>query len=384
MGWSFRKSKKFGPFRLNLSKSGVGMSVGVKGARVSVGPRGTRLNLEKYGVRYNTKLGGSTGGNRSYGSQAVLQEYSNSPSYSPTFLCVSVSQETGDCANCSQINGAAWLPGIVEPTIECTAPDHCSSRIATIDLAPVYLLSIVPVLQTRGGYLSREEFLELAAATDKGIGIERCPSCGRNAVFVQRHCSLCMYYFAPVTFPSQASIPPPPSIDPPSQRARIETKLGEVGTIISKKSGRIDLDFILDNQSGPRFRIYAYYTSGNARGHMILLSRARYSAFRQTIVDVSKQLSDWRAEGRINRMELSISESVLKFDYPIALPYEIGFISAFLTITEDKAAYFTMYFQQTDDKRKSGVLVHLDQQELDTLITATQRADELFQNTTAG
>jgi len=35
MGFYFRKSKKFGPFRLNFSKSGIGASVGVKAARVS-------------------------------------------------------------------------------------------------------------------------------------------------------------------------------------------------------------------------------------------------------------------------------------------------------------------------------------------------------------
>lgn len=35
MGFRFRKSLKFGPFRINLSKSGVGYSVGGKGFRVT-------------------------------------------------------------------------------------------------------------------------------------------------------------------------------------------------------------------------------------------------------------------------------------------------------------------------------------------------------------
>ena len=56
MGWSFRKSLNFGPFRLNLSKSGVGMSTGVKGARISTGPRGTRFTASKYGVTYTKTL----------------------------------------------------------------------------------------------------------------------------------------------------------------------------------------------------------------------------------------------------------------------------------------------------------------------------------------
>src|SRR2546429_593867 len=40
MGWFLRKSFRFGPLRFNLSKSGVGVSAGVKGARVGVDSRG--------------------------------------------------------------------------------------------------------------------------------------------------------------------------------------------------------------------------------------------------------------------------------------------------------------------------------------------------------
>ena len=35
MGIRFRKSKNFGPFRVNVSKSGVSYSVGTKGARIT-------------------------------------------------------------------------------------------------------------------------------------------------------------------------------------------------------------------------------------------------------------------------------------------------------------------------------------------------------------
>ncbi len=34
MAWGFRRSLKFGPLKLNLSKSGVGYSVGARGFRV--------------------------------------------------------------------------------------------------------------------------------------------------------------------------------------------------------------------------------------------------------------------------------------------------------------------------------------------------------------
>lgn len=58
MGFYFRKSKSLGPARLNMSKSGLGVSTGVKGARVSFGPSGTYVNLGKNGIYYRKKIGG--------------------------------------------------------------------------------------------------------------------------------------------------------------------------------------------------------------------------------------------------------------------------------------------------------------------------------------
>ena len=56
MGFFFRKSVGFGPFRLNLSKSGVGASFGVRGARISSGPRGTYINVGRNGFYYRQKI----------------------------------------------------------------------------------------------------------------------------------------------------------------------------------------------------------------------------------------------------------------------------------------------------------------------------------------
>jgi hypothetical protein len=58
VGWSFRRSIKLGPLRLNLSRSGVGVSAGVKGFRVSTGARGTYVNAGRGGVSYRQKIGG--------------------------------------------------------------------------------------------------------------------------------------------------------------------------------------------------------------------------------------------------------------------------------------------------------------------------------------
>jgi Protein of unknown function (DUF4236) len=52
MSFYVRKSVKAGPFRFNLSKSGVGVSVGIPGFRVGSGPRGNYVHLGKGGVSY--------------------------------------------------------------------------------------------------------------------------------------------------------------------------------------------------------------------------------------------------------------------------------------------------------------------------------------------
>jgi hypothetical protein len=59
MGWSFRRSKSFGLFRLNFSKSGIGYSFGVPGARVGVNSKGkkyVRGGIPGTGLYYQSTL----------------------------------------------------------------------------------------------------------------------------------------------------------------------------------------------------------------------------------------------------------------------------------------------------------------------------------------
>ncbi|MBA3572501.1 MAG: DUF4236 domain-containing protein [Pyrinomonadaceae bacterium] len=56
MGLSFRKSLRFGPFRVNLSKRGVGVSTGVKGLRVGTGPRGSYVSAGSHGIYYRKAI----------------------------------------------------------------------------------------------------------------------------------------------------------------------------------------------------------------------------------------------------------------------------------------------------------------------------------------
>ena len=59
MGFYLRKSIKAGPFRFNLSKSGLGVSAGVPGFRVGTGPRGNYVHMGSNGIYYRASLGGS-------------------------------------------------------------------------------------------------------------------------------------------------------------------------------------------------------------------------------------------------------------------------------------------------------------------------------------
>ena len=84
MGFRFRKSiKLFGGLRLNLSKSGVGISGGVKGARVSIGPRSTRttLSVPGTGMSYVSTKGFKTGTSM---QQAPLTKAHTARSYKGT------------------------------------------------------------------------------------------------------------------------------------------------------------------------------------------------------------------------------------------------------------------------------------------------------------
>jgi hypothetical protein len=54
MGFYVRRSIKSGPFRFNLSKSGLGVSAGVPGFRIGTGPRGNYVNLGAGGVYYRS------------------------------------------------------------------------------------------------------------------------------------------------------------------------------------------------------------------------------------------------------------------------------------------------------------------------------------------
>ncbi len=57
MGWSYRKSVNLGPFRVNISKSGIGYSLGGMGFRTGVSSRGRQyrsVSIPGTGLRYSS------------------------------------------------------------------------------------------------------------------------------------------------------------------------------------------------------------------------------------------------------------------------------------------------------------------------------------------
>jgi ribosomal protein S25 len=61
MSFYLKKSLKFGPVRFNLSKSGIGVSAGVKGFRVGAGPRGNYIHAGRGGIYYRKNFRGGVG-----------------------------------------------------------------------------------------------------------------------------------------------------------------------------------------------------------------------------------------------------------------------------------------------------------------------------------
>ena len=57
MPFYLRKAVSVGPMRFNLSKSGIGVSVGMRGLRVGTGPRGNYIHAGRGGLYYRKTLG---------------------------------------------------------------------------------------------------------------------------------------------------------------------------------------------------------------------------------------------------------------------------------------------------------------------------------------
>lgn len=82
MSFYLRKSVKIGPFRLNLSKSGIGVSAGIKGIRIGAGPKGNYIHMGRGGIYYRKTLSPGTE-NRGLPKGSSPEPASPGPNYQP-------------------------------------------------------------------------------------------------------------------------------------------------------------------------------------------------------------------------------------------------------------------------------------------------------------
>lgn len=121
MGWYIRKSWKLGPFRLNLSKSGLGWSVGRKGFRVGSGPRGDYVHAGMGGLYYRQSLSG--GAKEPHSGDAVPA------GVTPCTVCGEQNSiDAQFCIGCGECLEQASAPAGAAPT-ESTGPTPISGRM---------------------------------------------------------------------------------------------------------------------------------------------------------------------------------------------------------------------------------------------------------------
>jgi hypothetical protein len=74
MGFYIRKAISVGPFRFNLSKSGVGVSAGIRGLRLGTGPRGNYVHMGRGGIYYRKTLPSGFSNNQTFYNKPELQQ----------------------------------------------------------------------------------------------------------------------------------------------------------------------------------------------------------------------------------------------------------------------------------------------------------------------
>lgn len=108
MGFSFRKSIGAGPFRLNLSGRGAGLSFGARGARVGISSRGKGyVSMGMGGFYYRSSLGARR---RTSKRQALPVQASQSPQRAEGIEVADIREvESGDVANMSPISAREMI-----------------------------------------------------------------------------------------------------------------------------------------------------------------------------------------------------------------------------------------------------------------------------------
>ncbi|MCX6877330.1 MAG: DNA translocase FtsK [Verrucomicrobia bacterium] len=115
MSFYLRKSIRVGPIRFNLSKSGIGVSGGVKGLRIGTGPKGNYIHMGRGGIYYRKTLGGRRGRrpNLAEFHDLQVQDTSSDELASPSAHDVTITAlELGDVSQMAHSSSAELLQEI--------------------------------------------------------------------------------------------------------------------------------------------------------------------------------------------------------------------------------------------------------------------------------
>ena len=155
MPFYLRKSVSAGPFRFNFSKSGVGLSVGIRGLRVGTGPRGHYVHAGRGGLYYRKTLKGSrsSGAGKRYAPEQTSPHATPAHNVDPGIDMVRVS--SGSVAEMEDARFADVLAEMGEK--------QRSARLATTFL---WIGIVITIFATIGGGIIG--FLVGAAATLAG------------------------------------------------------------------------------------------------------------------------------------------------------------------------------------------------------------------------
>src|SRR6267142_2384053 len=105
MGFFFRKSINLGPIRVNFSKSGIGISAGMKGARISAGPRGTYVHAGRDRFYYSQRISRSSKGQHQPFPQPQVQWQTPASNTKTSTYVI----ETADVSNLVETSSAELL-----------------------------------------------------------------------------------------------------------------------------------------------------------------------------------------------------------------------------------------------------------------------------------
>jgi Protein of unknown function (DUF4236) len=129
MSFYVRKSIKAGPLRVNLSKSGIGVSGGMRGLRLGAGPRGTYVRMGRDGVYYWQTLSPGRATRNRAPARTVLRD-------APTFTANDVLLEPVTGATTAELS-AASSSDLVR---------HIDEAAGRMTLFPLVVLLCLPVV----------------------------------------------------------------------------------------------------------------------------------------------------------------------------------------------------------------------------------------------